>query len=137
MTVTPSRDEEIRLIWKENQWLYMVVGFIAGVLFCFLTQLSVLNFSNLVQSLLPEATSVLVTVVAIDQLNRRRATKQLQEQWVRDASSRDNDVVSRTIYHMRKRGWLEGDNGLLAYRSRFEFCKPGKYSFRFCEPKKG
>ena len=91
MTVPASRDEEIRLIWKENQWLYMVVGFIAGLLFCLLTQLSVLNLPELIRDLLPEAAGIFVTITVIDQLNRRRddrnAIKQLQEQLVRDASS--------------------------------------------------
>jgi hypothetical protein len=117
MTVTPSRDEEIRLIWKENQWLYMVVGFIAGLLFCLLTQLSIPNLPDLVKDLLPEAAGILVTITVIDQLNRRRdernAIKQLQEQLVRDASSIVNDVANNAIHQIRKRDWLEGDGGLL------------------------
>jgi hypothetical protein len=117
MTVPPSRDEEIRLIWKENQWLYMVVGFIAGLLFCLLTQLSVLNLPELVRDLLPEAAGIFVTITIIDQLNRRRdsrnAIKQLQEQLVRDASSTINDVAKNAVHQLRKRGWLLGDNGLL------------------------
>jgi uncharacterized protein YjbI with pentapeptide repeats len=117
MTVPPSRDEEIRLIWTENQWLYMVVGFIAGLLFCLLTQLSVLNLPELVQSLIPEAAGILVTITVIDQLNRRRdernAIKQLQEQLVRDASSTINDVANNAMHQLRKRGWSAHDNGLL------------------------
>jgi hypothetical protein len=117
MTVIPSRDEEIRLIWKENQWLYMVVGFIAGLLFCLLTQLSVLNLPELVRDLLPEAAGIFVTITVIDQLNRRRdsrnAIKQLQEQLVRDASSIVNDIVINAVHQLNKRGWLFGDKGLL------------------------
>jgi hypothetical protein len=119
MTVETPREKEIRLIWTENQWLYMVVGFIAGVVVCLLTQQSIVNLSELVQGLLPEAAGILVTVIVIDQLNRRRDTrnaiKQLQEQLVRDASSRVNDVAINAIHQMRKRNWLEGDNnGLLS-----------------------
>jgi uncharacterized protein YjbI with pentapeptide repeats len=121
MNLTPSRDEEIRLIWKENQWLYMVVGFIAGLLFCLLTQLSVLNLPELVKDLLPEAAGILVTITVIDQLNRRRdsrnAIKQLQEQLVRNASSIVNDVANNAMHQLKKRGWLWGDNGLLAGES--------------------
>jgi uncharacterized protein YjbI with pentapeptide repeats len=113
MTVTPYRDEEIRLIWKENQWLYMVVGFIAGLLFCLLTQLSVLNLPELIRDLLPEAAGIFVTITVIDYLNRRRAIKQVQEQLVRDASSIVNNIAINAVHQLNKRGWLFGDNGLL------------------------
>jgi hypothetical protein len=134
MTVIPSRDEEIRLIWKENQWLYMVTGFIAGLLFCLLTQLSILNLPELLKDLLPEAAGIFVTITVIDQLNRRRDTqnaiKQLQEQLVRDASSRVNDVANNAVHQLRKRGWLEGDNGLLS-RANLSWANLQEANLRF------
>ncbi len=117
MTATTTRDEEIRLIWTANQWLYMVVGFIGGVLFCFLAQQSILNLPELVRDLLPEATGIFVTVTVIDYLNRRRdsrnAIRQLKEQLVRDASSIVNDVANNAIHQLRKRDWLTDYNGPL------------------------
>jgi hypothetical protein len=134
MTVIPSRDEEIRLIWKENQWLYMVTGFIVGLLFCLLTQLSILNLPELLKDLLPEAAGIFVTITVIDQLNRRRDTqnaiKQLQEQLVRDASSRVNDVANNAVHQLRKRGWLEGDNGLLS-RANLSWANLQEANLRF------
>lgn len=115
---TPSRADEIRLIWTENQWLYLVDGFIGGIIFCLLIQLSIQNLSELIISLLPEAAGILVTITVIDVLNRRRdernAVKQLQEQLVRDASSIVNDVANNAVHQLRNRGWLEGIDGLLA-----------------------
>lgn len=61
--------------------------------------------------------STIVTVGFIDRLNRlrdeRNATKQLQEQLVRDASSRVNDVANNAVHQLGKRNWLRGDKGLL------------------------
>lgn len=120
MAVAPieiSRDEEIRLIWTQNQWLYIILGFIGGLLFFPLLQSIVSNASDILGGLVPEALGILFTVLLIDRLNRRRdeknVIKQLQEQLIRDASSRVNDVASNAIHQLRKRDWLEGDKGVL------------------------
>lgn len=113
-----SRDEEIRLIWTENQWLYIVTGFLGGILFCLIIQLSINNLTQLLGNLLPEAVSILVIVTVIELLNRRRdkrnVIKQLQEQLVRDASSIVNDTATNAVHQLKKRGWLRGDKSLLA-----------------------
>lgn len=117
-TPSPSRADEIRLIWTENQWLYIVTGFLGGVLFCLLTQLSLQNLPQLIADLLPEAAGILVTVTVIDVLNRRRdernAIKQLQQQLVRDTSSTSNEIAKNAVHQLMKRRWLQGDKGLLA-----------------------
>lgn len=117
MAVANSRDDEIRLIWTENQWLYLVAGFLGGILFCLLLQLSINNLPELVINLLPEAAGIFITVTVIDVLNRRRekqnAIKELQEQLVRDASSIVNDVATNAAHQLDKRDWLSGHEGLL------------------------
>src|SRR5690606_22561484 len=105
-----SRHDEIRLIWKEHQWLYAVIGFLGGLL-CFPALQSVVSdLSGLLLNFVPEAAGILITVALIDRLNRRRdarsAEKQLKEQLVRDASSRVNDVANNAVHQLRKRGWL-------------------------------
>lgn len=118
MAVATSRDDEIRLIWTENQWLYLVAGFLGGILFCLLIQLSINNLPELVINLLPEAAGIFITVTVIDVLNRRRdkqnSIRELQEQLVRDASSIVNDVANNAVHQLRKFDWLIGDKGLLA-----------------------
>lgn len=70
-----------------------------------------------VQSIYTDILSIAVTVFVIDYLNRQRddinREKDLKEQLVRDASSIINDVAVNAVHQIRKRGWLEGDNGIL------------------------
>lgn len=113
-----SRHDEIRLIWKEHQWLYAVIGFLGGLL-CFPALQSVVSdLSGLLKDFVPEAIGIVITVIVIDRLNRirdeRNAEKQLKEQLVRDASSLVNDVAVNAVHQLRKRGWLIMDQGLLA-----------------------
>jgi hypothetical protein len=113
-----SRDEQIKLIWMENQWLYIVVGFFLGLVFFPVLQALVSNAGELLLNLAPEAIGIAVTVLLIDRLNRRReernAIRALKDQLIREASSRVNDVAVNAVHQMRKRGWLVGEKGLLA-----------------------
>jgi hypothetical protein len=113
-----SRNEEIRLIWKEHQWLYVILGFALGVLVCLYTGLKIANLPSVVVDFLPEIIAVIFTVRVIDHNNRlrddRNALKQLQEQLVRDARSSVNDVAVNAVHQLRERGWLGGPESLLA-----------------------
>jgi hypothetical protein len=112
-----TRQQEIADIWKENTWLYAVGGFLVGVMFFPFLQLAITDIADLLGGLVPEAVGIIFTVVFIDVLYRRREEKHrikdLQEQLVRDASSLVNDVAVNAVHQIRKRGWLEGDDGLL------------------------
>lgn len=116
-----SRDEEIRLNWTQNQWLYLLAGFIGGVLFFPALQLIINNIADLLGGFVPEAMGILVTVLLIDRLNRRRDEEntilQIQEQMVRDAGSIVNSVANNAVHQLRKRGWLVNKAGLLATRN--------------------
>jgi hypothetical protein len=114
---TPSRDEEIRLIWTHNQWLYIVVGFMAGLLFFPLLQLVIADVSGLLSNLVPEAVGIGVTVLLIDRLNRlrdeRNAERALKEQLLRNIRSTSNEVAIDAVHQLREYKWLVGEKGLL------------------------
>jgi uncharacterized protein YjbI with pentapeptide repeats len=122
-----SRSDEIRLIWSDHQWLYIVIGFLGGLL-CFpALQFVIEDLSSLIRDFVPEAVGILITVALIDRLNRQRdiknAEKQLHEQLARSASSIVNDVASDAVHQMSKQkrksllpigeNLLKGENGLL------------------------
>jgi hypothetical protein len=113
-----SKDEQIKLIWTENQWLYIFVGFFIGVVFFPLLQALVSNADELLLNLAPEAIGIAVTVLLIDRLNRRRdernAIKALKTQLIRSARSTVNAIAVNAVHELKERGMLVGDDGLLA-----------------------
>jgi hypothetical protein len=124
MAVQPAREadlyrnEEPGLIWKKHQELYIVIGFFLGLLAFPALQLVREDIGGLLGQLVPEAAGIIVTVLWIERLQRQRdernAEKALKEQLVRDAGSTSNEVAKNAVHQLRKRGWLEGDHGLLA-----------------------
>ncbi len=62
-----SRGQEIRIIWKQHQWLYIIVGFIIGLLFTALIQVSTVDFFL---NLIPEALGIGFGVFVVDRLYR-------------------------------------------------------------------
>jgi uncharacterized protein YjbI with pentapeptide repeats len=113
-----EREKEIRLIWSENQWLYMVVGFLGGVVFCLLAQTAMSDLPEAARWLIPEGVGVFVTVVAVAYLNRRQdkrnAIHQLQEQLVREAGSMANDIAKSAVHELKKHNWVEFEGKLLS-----------------------
>jgi hypothetical protein len=62
-----SRTQEIRMIWKQHQWLYVIIGFIIGLLFTALTQVHTIDFFL---NLIPEALGISFGVFVVDRLYR-------------------------------------------------------------------
>jgi hypothetical protein len=62
-----TRTQEIRIIWKQHQWLYIIVGFIIGLLFTALIQV---NTTEFFLNLIPEALGIGFGVFVVDRLYR-------------------------------------------------------------------
>ncbi|MFN8565589.1 MAG: pentapeptide repeat-containing protein [Anaerolineae bacterium] len=114
MAREPSRNEEVRAIWKAYKFFYQVFG---GVLLVGLGVLiGAIFFSepgersgylvNLYTSLL----SVALTVFVIDLLSRRRDERRdnarLKAQLEREVSSSDNGIALRALNELIANGWL-------------------------------
>jgi uncharacterized protein YjbI with pentapeptide repeats len=112
-----SRDDEIRVIWKEHQWLYLVVGFVVGVLFCLLIQLSIQNLPAFIIDFIPELAGILLMLLIVDRWIKRQEKRAVEheqfEQYVRDARSSANNVTANAILQLRDRNKLIGSNALL------------------------
>lgn len=54
-----------------------------------------------------------VTVLIVDELNRRRLREEYKRQLVDDAASISNEIAKNAVHQLRRKGWLEGENGLL------------------------
>lgn len=70
-----ERDEEIRLIWKEHQWLYIVVGVIIGLLISAFVQS---HTSAFLLNLVPEAVGISFGVFVVDRLYRYWQRQRIQ-----------------------------------------------------------
>lgn len=105
-----ERLAEIRTIWKQNQWLYVVAGFLLGVLFQpFLSSVST-DVNAFLQDIVPEAVGIVFTVLIIDRLYQRREQerekRELKVRLLRELGSRVNEVAKRASEELREQGWL-------------------------------
>ena len=117
-TTPEDRLNTIMAIWQGNEWLYAFVGFVLGLLAYPLVTIITSDFEGFMENLVPEAVGITFTVLFIDQLNRRRDERrqieELRERLVREAGSTSNEVAKAAISELYKRGWLRGEDGLLA-----------------------
>jgi hypothetical protein len=113
-----DRWAEIKSIWRENQWLYGATGFIFGVLAFPALRLVSANIEGLLTDLVPETFGIAFTVLLIDRLYAARARKnainELKQRLISEAGSTSNEVAKHAFHELRKRGWLVGEDGILA-----------------------
>ena len=116
-TQSENRWQEIIEIWRSNQWLFVVIGYVIGLLTFPLLQEIITNLAGLLSGFVPEAVGIGFTVIFIDRLNQQREEKRrikdLQERLVREAGSTVNSIAVHAINELRNHDWLEGENGLL------------------------
>jgi hypothetical protein len=82
MTINPESDrwQEIKDIWKQNQWLYAVAGFFAGLIALPFLQTIRTDFFGFLQEFVPEAAGIGFTVFIVDRIYRRRDEKRAEEE---------------------------------------------------------
>lgn len=122
-----SRDAEIRKIWHDNHLFYKLLG--AAVLIGVGMLLGRIIYAtpdadqawgygvNIYTSVISTA----VTVLILDELNRRRSKREAkaeaeaeyQQQLIDDAASSSNEVAKNAVHQIRRKDWLYGENGLL------------------------
>lgn len=118
-----SRPKEIREIHSTYKLFYVVmvisVALGAGILIGAAVFADDPNgyAMNLVTEGFGVAISVVITVFVIDRIYERRGamrrTEELKRRLVREAGSRVNGTAVAAIEHMRHRGWLNGNYGIL------------------------
>lgn len=123
---TETREQEIRKIWRDHALFYKLLG--AAVLIGIGALLGRAIYAtdeadqawgygvNIYTSFI----STLVTVLILDELNRRRASQEaetaLKEQLAMDAASSVNAIARHALHQLSRRDWLRGDHGALRGR---------------------
>lgn len=108
-----NRQQEIRAIWTQYQGLYIVAGILIGLLLFPFLELVIIDFSNLLMGLIPEAIGIGFTVFLLDKIYEHRELERLKNRLVREAGSQSNETAKSAIDWLRAEGWLSGDEGLL------------------------
>lgn len=88
-----SRTQEIRMIWKQHQWLYIIIGFIIGLLFTALTQVHTNDFFS---NLIPEALGISFGVFVIDKLYRHWERQRLLQLIKKEIISNLSYIIIKT-----------------------------------------
>jgi len=108
-TITPQPEDRwqtIRSIWKQNQWLYVIAGFLLGLLFFPFVQLVIADLATLLGNLVPEAISTLIAVFVIDRIYRRHADKERLQELITQMRSDNNSLAQLATNILREKGWL-------------------------------
>lgn len=98
----------LRLYWKENQWVYLIVGLAIGIMLSYLFQSIQANAINeFMLSLVPEGVGIFFTVLIIDRLDSIREAQVIKDQLVRRLQSRYNHTALQAVEEIRVMGYLE------------------------------
>jgi hypothetical protein len=112
-----KRWNEIKEIWRRNEWLWGLGGFIAGAIVVMAFQKEIIS-SELLGNLFSEGLGIAFTVVIIDRLYSKREEKhrieELKARLIREARSRDNATATNAIREINELGWLKGEKSILA-----------------------
>ena len=108
-----TRWQEIHDIWRDNQWLLLITGWVIGLLTLPALKLITSDLSTLLTNLVPEAFGIVFTVLIIEKFADNRATEALKKRLVREVSSESNEIAKAAVDWLRAEGWLTGDDGLL------------------------
>jgi uncharacterized protein YjbI with pentapeptide repeats len=105
-----ERWAEIRAIWKQNHWLYILVGFLLGVLLQPFLQYLQSDIDGFLQNLVPEAIGIVFTVLLIDRIYQRREQERekhnLKARLIRELGSRVNEVAKRAAEELLAHKWF-------------------------------
>jgi uncharacterized protein YjbI with pentapeptide repeats len=99
-----DRWQTIESIWRrsENNWLYIVLGLLAGLFFSpFVRQHEILG------SLFPEVLGIAFTVGIIDRMNNRRANEQRKRELILQMGSPNNEFALEAVRLLNLLGWLD------------------------------
>lgn len=113
-----KRWKEVSEIWNKYPGLSIFAGFLLGALvspaFIYIND----DFLELLQNLVPEAIGIAVTVLIIEELQRRRdkvrEVKERKERLIRQVGSRSNPVALDAAHEIESLGLQSKDYSLLA-----------------------
>ncbi len=103
--------QDVRTIWRQNQWLYVFVGFVAG-LGVFPAARAMLTVpQGMVENMIAESFGIVVTVLVIDRLYQRRERArrryERREQLIHEMGSPDNATAINAARGLRTMGAVQ------------------------------
>jgi hypothetical protein len=105
-----NRWQEIQSIWQNNQVLYVIAGFLAGILFFPAIEALSADASELLSGFVPEAVGIAFTVLLIDRLyqsrERAREENEQKSKLVREVGSPDHATAVNALRELQARRWL-------------------------------
>lgn len=98
----------IRILWRENEWIYLIVGLVVGMLLPhFFDAIQANTINAFLANLVPEAVGIFFTVLIIDRLDSIREEQVIKDQLVRRLQSRYNHTALQAVEELRVLGYLE------------------------------
>ena len=101
-----KRWEYITTLWQDNRWLFVVAGWLFGLLTFPLLQIINTDWQGLLYNLVPEAVGIVFTVLILDRLAANRARTELQKRLINETRSQSNETAKAAVDWMRAEGWL-------------------------------
>ena len=113
--MSDQRWQAVQEIWRTNQWLYVLTGFVAGVAVGPLLNLIQTVPGEISGNLIAELVGIGFTVLFIDRLYQRRERLRRQnetrERLIHEMGSPDNPTAVNAVRRLRTMGYLQ--NGTL------------------------
>lgn len=105
--VRSSNRGRLRQAFQENEWVYLVVGLMVGLLLWPLMGLVNTAFGEFLENLVPEAVGIIFTVLIIDRLDSIRENRLIKDQLLRQMHSYYNPTALQSVEELRVLGYLE------------------------------
>lgn len=96
----------LRRLWIENEWVYLIVGLMLGLLLWPLIENVQADLAGLLRDLVPEAIGITFTVLIIDRLDLMRENRLVRDQLIRQMQSRYNHTALQAVEELRVLGYL-------------------------------
>lgn len=101
-----NRWQEITKIWKDNRWLFVIAGWLLGLITFPAAQRMNIDLFTLLHDLVPETVGILFTVLILNRLAENRATEQLKRRLIREVGTQSNVHAKAAIDWIRHEKWL-------------------------------
>ena len=129
-----ARWDEIKKVWSDNRWLYVVAGILIGIMSVPAIEQATGDLSNLIGNLVPETIGIIFTVIFLDKAADNRAEKSLKQELLSDLHSQSNDAVINALRRLREKDWLKPEFlvGKNFERANWERAYIGNLEFHNC-----
>jgi hypothetical protein len=103
--------QDVKTIWRQNQWLYIFAGFVAGI-GVFPAARALITIPNgMVENMIAESFGIVITVLVIDRLYQRRERArrryERREQLIHEMGSPDNATAVNAARGLRTMGAVQ------------------------------